>query len=173
MSDEVLEWKPRGRPVRWAVGIVAAIAGLSGLSIWLGLANPRVTARLASSDGDGELGSPVSIRLELVNQAETMVEVIAAGESLPGLEFDGFEMSDPAAQIDGGGHAWLRLTYRITDCTAIAGEGPEVPVTYRTALGVVRTREHDLNVGADGGSWIMQLIQWQCDIELGGELAEG
>jgi hypothetical protein len=67
------------------------------------------------------------------------------------------------------------LNYRVTDCAAVPGEGPAVPVKVRTAVGVERTiaAQQSLNEMTDTGSWTMRLIQHQCDIEFVGELPEG
>lgn len=180
MTQDTLEWKPQGHPVRWAVGICLGVAVASLVAIYFGLGAPRMKVRPAVWDGGRELGSPVSLQVELTNQAHSDLTVVSAGEPVPGLAFDGYELTgrqdgspDGTSRLaGGGGQLWLTLNYRITDCATVRGEGPAVPVRVRTALGLERTitAQQSLNELSTGGSWTMALIQRQCDITFEGEI---
>lgn len=131
-----VEWKPRGYPVRWALGVSVTIAVASLVSIWFGWATPRVRVEPVSwGPVSGEAGV-VEMRLEVTNEAHTGVRLVEVGESLPGLD----RVDGPAERPMGAGEkVRVTLRYKVTDCAAIPGDPPAIPVTVRTSIGLTRT----------------------------------
>ena len=69
---EALVWKPRGHPVRWAAGVVVAIAVACVVSIWFGAVTPRVGTQPATIDSEAADTTDdrvVSIAFEVTNRA--------------------------------------------------------------------------------------------------------
>lgn len=175
-ARETLEWKPRGHPVRWAAGVALGIALVSGVSIWFGALSPRVGVH-ALRWGAAETGGPdvVELQVELTNRAHTDATIVRGGESLPGLTFEGMDLSsrshgrpDGADRVDsGGGRVFATLRYRVTDCAAIPAEPPAIPIRARTALGVERTvaNLHRLEEpdGVHNDAWTIQLTRERCN----------
>lgn len=174
-TQEPLEWKPRGHPVRWAIGLSAGVALLSSVSIWFGALSPRIGAlpvRWGQAPSDED--DAVEIQVELTNQAHTDATVTGAGESVPGLAFEGMDLSsrqdgppDGVDRIAGsGGHLWVTLRYRITDCAAIPLEPAAIPIRVRTALGLEITDTDLVDFGPFDGAanpaWTIQVTKWRC-----------
>jgi hypothetical protein len=180
-TPENTTWEPRGHPVRWAVGGLALVVALCTASIWFGALAPRVDVHPTGWGSAQGSTDDVYAILQLTNDAHTTVRLLAAGESLPGLELVATEVGrghdavvagevsplDGAMDIGPGDVVEVRLRYRVTDCTRVPHEPPDIPVRFRTALGLTRTRGVESLTTDDFGAplpWTKSLLARPCPL---------
>jgi hypothetical protein len=170
VTQEPLEWKPRGYPVRWALGATTTIAVVCAVSIWFGIFTPRVESQpLSWGPLNGEAGM-VELRLELTNQAHTDARLLDIGESLPGMDRQEPQIStsqdgppdNERHMAAGGGKLWVTLQYRVTDCAAVPHDPPAIPMTLRTPVGLRRTIAGIDDLGPDYVPWTTELVSSTC-----------
>lgn len=144
-ETEVLEWKPRGHPVRVALAIVAVIVVVSGVLMWFGAGQPRVNAEVVATERAPN-SDEFEVTVEIANRAQGSVTILGVGESVDGLDLLSSaittELGGPpveSAELGAGDEAWVVLRYRTTDCAALWEATQDLPVRTRTLLGLRRT----------------------------------
>jgi hypothetical protein len=144
-ETEVLEWKPRGHPVRVALAIVGVIVVLSWVLMCFGAGQPRVRTEVVATErppGSDEF----EVTVEITNRAQGSVTLLDVGESVGGLDLLSSDIkTEPGgpsverAELGAGDEAWVVLRYRATNCDALWEASQNLPVRTRTMLGLRRT----------------------------------
>jgi hypothetical protein len=166
--DDGTTWEPRGHPVRWAVAVVSLIAAALVASIWFGALTPLVDVEVGSWTSEAVGDNGATLVLEVSNEAHAGVRLVSAGGPLPGLEPIATELGSGERLGDGnsivldpGETARVTLRYRVTDCAALPGDPPAIPLVLRTPLGLTRTVTADVVddlVGGDTSRWTDDLL---------------
>jgi hypothetical protein len=167
-------WEPRGHPVRWAAGVVTLVAVTMLTSIWFGALTPRVDA--TPREWGVEVGSSPAepyVVLDVTNDAHAPVRLVAAGESLPGLELTSAELTTGerlsdrhTVTLDPGDRVSVTLRYRVTSCADVRAVPPPIPLVLRTPVGLTRTVDGPRSLAPEGSvslvAWTHELVSRSC-----------
>jgi hypothetical protein len=156
-------WRPRGRPDRWAAGLLVATLAFLTVSFAFGLLAPRVDTWPAVNGAVPGADDLVYSRIEVTNTTPIGsgplpdARLVDGGRSVPGLRLVsvGIEPGDAAdgppsmgsaavdeprpVTLEPGDTATVTLVWRVTDCARLPIDPPPIPLVFRTPIGLTRT----------------------------------